>query len=89
MSAPALADRLASGAEALGVALSLGLTSANIKLPPSWQFIFFSEKLVISPTVFWVSASVLFITSVITLISIIPSFLAARLKPITAMSHVG
>lgn len=74
---------------ALGVALSLGLTSAHIKLPPSWQFIFFSEKLVISPTVFWVSASVLFITTVITLISIIPSFLAARLKPITAMSHVG
>lgn len=73
----------------LGVVLSLALTSAHIKLPPSWQFIFFSERLVISPTVFWVLASVGFITTVITLISIIPSYLAARLKPITAMAHVG
>ena len=74
---------------ALGVAGSLLLTRSRISLPPSWQFVFFSERLVISPTAFWVLVSVGFITLLITLISIIPSFLAARLKPITAMSHEG
>ncbi len=74
---------------ALGVLGSVLLTRSRIALPPSWQFVFFSERLVISPTAFWVLVSVGFITVLITLISLIPSFLAARLKPITAMSHVG
>jgi ABC-type antimicrobial peptide transport system permease subunit len=73
----------------LGVALAAGLTASEIHLPPSWQFVFFSEVLVISPTLPWVSLSIGFITLSITAISILPSFLAARLKPITAMSHVG
>lgn len=73
----------------LGVLLSLGLTFARISLPPSWQFVFFAERLVVSPTWGWVAFSVGFITLAISAISIVPSFLAARLKPITAMSHVG
>ncbi len=77
------------GGGLLGVLGSLALTGARIALPPSWQFVFFSERLVVSPTAWWVLFSVGFITAAITAISIIPSFLAARLKPITAMSHVG
>ncbi|HEY1086502.1 MAG TPA: FtsX-like permease family protein, partial [Archangium sp.] len=73
----------------IGVGVAEGLTAAQIHLPTSWQFVFFSEVLVISPTLFWVSVSIGFITLSITAISILPSFLAARLKPITAMSHVG
>jgi ABC-type lipoprotein release transport system permease subunit len=73
----------------LGALLSSALTAAQISLPKGFQFIFFSERLVISPTLAWVTFSVAFITLAITLISIIPSFLAARLKPITAMSQVG
>lgn len=73
----------------LGLLLSWGLTAANISLPKSWQIVFFSERLVVSPTASWVLFSVGFITIAITAISIIPSFLAARLKPITAMGHVG
>jgi ABC-type lipoprotein release transport system permease subunit len=73
----------------LGVLLSLGLTAARISLPPSWQFIFFSERLVVSPTLAWVLISVGFITLAISAVSVVPSFLAARLKPITAMAHVG
>ena len=38
---------------------------------------------------FWAAFAVIFLTGAITLISVIPSFLAARLKPVTAMSHVG
>ena len=37
----------------------------------------------------WAAFAVAFITGILTLISLIPSFLAARLKPITAMSHFG
>ncbi|MEW5741463.1 MAG: FtsX-like permease family protein [Myxococcota bacterium] len=77
------------GGGVVGLALSLGLTAAEIALPKSWQFVFFSERLVVSPTAAWVLFSVGFITLAITAISIIPSFLAARLKPITAMGHVG
>lgn len=77
------------GGGALGLALSWAVTAARIPLPTSWQFVFFSPRLIITPTAFWLVFSVGFITAAIALISLIPSFLAARLKPITAMSHVG
>lgn len=77
------------GGGLVGLVASLSLTAADIALPKSWQFVFFSERLVVSPTTAWVLFSVGFITVAITAISIIPSFLAARLKPITAMGHVG
>ncbi|MBL8916503.1 MAG: ABC transporter permease [Archangium sp.] len=72
-----------------GVLGSIAVSKAGITLPPSWQFVFFSDHLVITPTLTWVGFSVGFITVAIAGISLIPSFLAARLKPITAMSHVG
>ncbi|MFT3707161.1 MAG: FtsX-like permease family protein [Archangium sp.] len=74
---------------AIGVLGAFAVTRFGISLPPSWQFVFFSDHLVVSPTIFWVVFSVAFITLAISGISLIPSFLAARLKPITAMSHVG
>ena len=39
--------------------------------------------------VIWALFAILFITFFITIISLIPSALAARLKPITAMHHIG
>jgi ABC-type antimicrobial peptide transport system permease subunit len=39
--------------------------------------------------VFWLVTGVGFITATITLISILPSLRAARMEPISAMSHVG
>jgi putative ABC transport system permease protein len=73
----------------LGVLASLGISGAHVALPKGAQILFFSEKLVVTPTLNWVIFSVAFITISITVISLIPSFLAARLKPITAMSKVG
>ncbi|MFO0593870.1 MAG: FtsX-like permease family protein [Myxococcaceae bacterium] len=72
-----------------GVLGALVASRVGIALPPSWQFVFFSDHLIITPTPGWVAFALVFITSSIALISLIPSFLAARLKPITAMSHVG
>lgn len=72
-----------------GVLLTVGLNAARIALPKSWQFVFMSERLIITPTLGWLIFGIGFITAIITAISVIPSFLAARLKPISAMSHVG
>jgi ABC-type lipoprotein release transport system permease subunit len=74
---------------AVGAVASFLLNSAAIKLPKGAQLVLMSERLIVSPTVGWFVFAVVFITGVITAISLIPSFLAARLKPITAMSHVG
>ncbi|MCU0696492.1 MAG: FtsX-like permease family protein [Myxococcaceae bacterium] len=73
----------------LGVAISALLTGAHVVLPKGAQLVLMSEQLVVTPTAGWLVFAVLFITGTITLISLIPSFLAARLKPVSAMSHVG
>ncbi len=73
----------------VGVALSLMLSAAEIALPVGVQFVLLSDKLVVIPTAEWVISVVLFITFVVTAISIIPSTIAARLKPVTAMQHAG
>ncbi len=77
------------GGAVLGVALSVALNSAHVPLPVGVQFVLLSDKLVVLPTLQWVLLTVGFITAVVTAISIIPSFLAARLKPVSAMQHAG
>jgi putative ABC transport system permease protein len=72
-----------------GSLISRFVTSSGILLPRGLQFLFLSERLVVTPSLSALVAIVLFITTCITLISLIPSFLAARMKPISAMSHVG
>lgn len=78
-----------SAGAVLGLLLSFVLNAVDIALPPGFQFILLSDHLFIVPTVAWTMVAVIFITAVITLISLIPSFIAARLKPVTAMQHVG
>ena len=77
------------GGAILGVVLSLVLNASHVPLPVGVQFVLLSDKLVVLPTAQWVVATVAFITFVVTAISIIPSFIAARLKPVTAMQHAG
>lgn len=71
-----------------GTALATALNSARIPLPLQAQLIMMSENLVVIPTLQWVLSSSAFIIGVITAISLIPSFIAARAKPVVAMSHV-
>jgi len=47
-------------------------------LPIGVQFVLLSDKLVVLPTVQWVVLTVLFITAVVTIISIMPSPLDER-----------
>lgn len=74
---------------ALGLGVAAAVNAAAIVLPKGAQLVLMSERLVVAPTTFWVAFAVVFITGAITLVSLVPSFLAARMKPISAMSHVG
>ncbi len=74
---------------AVGLVLAWVINGANIALPQGFQFILMSDHLKVAPTVLWTVAAVGFITTVITAISLIPSAIAAQLKPVTAMQHVG
>lgn len=74
---------------AIGVALSAVVNAAAIEVPLAAQIFLMTDHLVLSPTVGWVVFAIVFVTLVITAVSLIPSFLAARMKPITAMSQVG
>ncbi|MDP1824344.1 MAG: FtsX-like permease family protein [Archangium sp.] len=77
------------GGAVVGVVLSFVLNAAHVPLPIGVQFVLLSDKLVVLPTVQWVVLTVAFITGVVTVISVIPSFIAARLKPVSAMQHAG
>ncbi|HYO59140.1 ABC transporter permease [Archangium sp.] len=77
-----------SGA-ALGLAMCLGMNAAHITMPVAVQVLIMSEQLrfVVDPSA--VAGSITIITLCTTLVSLIPSYLAARLKPVTAMHHIG
>jgi ABC-type lipoprotein release transport system permease subunit len=77
------------GGGLLGVGLSVVLTQAHLVLPIGVQFVLLSDTLVVLPSLKWVIATVVFITSAVTAISLFPSFIAARLKPVSAMQHAG
>jgi ABC-type lipoprotein release transport system permease subunit len=72
-----------------GVVLGLVINALKVPLPQGVQFVLLSDRLIIVPTVKWVLASLVFITSVVTGISVFPAFVAARMKPVTAMAHAG
>ncbi len=73
----------------VGAALSRLINSASIPLPISVQLVMMSDHLIIIPTLQWAATAIVFITAIVTLISLLPAFIAARLKPVTAMAHVG
>jgi putative ABC transport system permease protein len=74
---------------ALGLVSCALINSAHIALPIGVRFVLLSDHLAAYPTLEWVLTVSVFITSVVTIISLVPSFIAARLKPVTAMQHAG
>ncbi|RJS27172.1 ABC transporter permease [Corallococcus sp. H22C18031201] len=73
----------------LGLIVCTLVNAAQIAVPKVVAVFILSEtlNLAVSPKV--ILGSMLFITACTTAISLIPSFLAARLKPVTAMHHIG
>ncbi len=72
-----------------GVTIAYAITAARIPLPEGAQLILMSSRLEVLPTRGWILFALLFVTGTITLVSLGPSRRAARLKPVTAMSHLG
>ncbi|MEO5970421.1 MAG: FtsX-like permease family protein [Bdellovibrionia bacterium] len=73
----------------IGILLALLLNVAQIHLPMGAQYILLSSTLKFAVDPSRILTGMLVITGCTTLISVIPSTQAARLKPITAMQHIG
>jgi putative ABC transport system permease protein len=73
----------------LGLAVCLGVNAAGLVVPEVVAMFIMSEKLSLAVNPGAVVGAMVFITACTTLISLIPSFLAARMKPVTAMHHIG
>jgi len=74
---------------ALGSLVSLGMNALHLPVPQGAQFFTMSTtlKFALEPARIFGGAAV--ITLCCTLVSLIPSFKAARMKPVTAMSHIS
>ncbi|NVJ25278.1 MULTISPECIES: ABC transporter permease [Myxococcus] len=73
----------------VGLAVCLGVDSAHVGVPEAVAMFIMSDRLHLVVNAGSVVGAMVFITACTTLISLIPSFLAARLKPVTAMHHIG
>ena len=74
---------------ALGIALCEGITAANIRAPEIVRLMLLSDQWYLRWQPGSVVAGVLIVTFCSMLVSLIPSFLAARMKPVTAMHYIG
>ncbi|MEN9800524.1 MAG: hypothetical protein RL653_4221 [Pseudomonadota bacterium] len=73
----------------LGVVVSTTVNALNIKVPIAVQLFLMSDTLHVAIQGSAMAFTVAFITGCISLISLVPSWMAARLKPVTAMQHAG
>jgi len=73
----------------LGWGICLALDAANIPMPLSVQLFLMSDTLTFAVETDSVISSILLIGFCTTAIALIPSYLAARMKPISAMHQVG
>lgn len=73
----------------LGVLVSSGLNAAEIPVSQGFQIFLMSDTLRLAPNLASVAKTIIFIPTVITALALIPAMRAARMKPITAIHHIG
>ena len=73
----------------IGVLAGAGLTAAGIHVPDAMQMFLVQERLAFVVEPGRVARYVVALTLVVALASLLPARRAARLKPITAMHHIG
>ncbi len=73
----------------LGLFISVLLNAAHFQVPEAARFFLMSNTFKVDFDTLHIFAGMIVITGCTTLISIIPSIHAARMKPITAMQHLG
>jgi ABC-type antimicrobial peptide transport system permease subunit len=74
---------------AVGLGVCTALNVADVSVPVAVQMFILSDKLHLVVNPGSMLGAVTFITFCTTAISLVPSFLAARMKPVTAMHHIG
>jgi len=72
-----------------GVGLGAAINAARIHVPLSVQLFLMSDRVQLALHVGGLVRAALFITVVTTLAALYPAYRAARLKPVSAMSHFG
>jgi putative ABC transport system permease protein len=72
-----------------GTLIAVGINAAQIKVPLTVQLFLMSERLHLSIHFSSLLSSIISITLVTTLAALYPSYRAARLPPVSAMSHFG
>lgn len=73
----------------VGLAVAAVLNAAELPLPIGFQFVLISDRLVVTPTLGWALSAVAFVTAIVTLVALVPAFVAARLSPVSAMGHAS
>ncbi|HET8725229.1 MAG TPA: FtsX-like permease family protein [Anaeromyxobacteraceae bacterium] len=74
---------------ALGAAVAAALNAAAIELPETMQYFLLQRDLHLALHAGQVGGYVAFVTALTTLAAVWPSAYAARMRPVTAMHHVG
>jgi ABC-type lipoprotein release transport system permease subunit len=72
-----------------GLGVCMAINAADVTVPVAVQVFILSDKLHLVVNPGSMLGAVTFITLCTTAISLVPSFLAARMKPVTAMHHIG
>ena len=86
----ALLGLLGTLAGALGAALlAWGVNAAHLAVPEAVQMFLMQRHLHLAVSGGAVARAVLWLTAITTLFALYPAFRAARLKPVTAMHHIG
>ncbi|QSQ16782.1 ABC transporter permease [Myxococcus landrumensis] len=73
----------------IGLVVCVSVDAAHVGVPEAAAMFIMSDRLHLVVNAGSTVGAMVFITGCTTLISLIPSFLAARLKPVTAMHHIG
>lgn len=73
----------------VGLALSSAINALHVPVPMALQLFLMTDHVVLAVNPEWLAWAVGLIGLCITTVSLLPSFLAARMKPITAMQHIG
>jgi putative ABC transport system permease protein len=79
----------ATGGAVIGAAIAAGLNGLHIAVPLGVQLFLMSDHLHLAVHAPTVVQAIALLTAVTTLAALYPSFRAARLQPVTAMSHFG
>jgi ABC-type lipoprotein release transport system permease subunit len=72
-----------------GSALASALTAARLAVPPSVQMFLMQQRLTLALEPRSIAVRVVVLTLVTTAASLLPALRAARLRPVTAMHHIG